>query len=70
MLCQLTVGCHFVLFIMADVIAMALSFWLMLLPMCDVWQMLWPLGRCYSHVGGGLAVVSQANVADVMATRV
>ena len=40
MLCHLTVGCHFVLFIMADVIAMALSFWLMLLQMCDVWQML------------------------------
>ena len=32
-------GMSFVLFIMADVIAMALSFWLMLLPMCDVWQM-------------------------------
>ena len=36
----MTVGCHFVLFIMADVIAKALSFWLMLMPMCDMWQVL------------------------------
>ena len=51
MLCQLTVGCHFILFKMADVIAMALSFWLMLLPYivrCEttdfLWQVLLPLG--------------------------
>ena len=34
-----------------------------------MWQMLLPPGRCYSHLGGGLADVI-ANVADVIATRV
>ena len=33
-------GMSFCLFVMADVIAKALSFWLMLMPMCDIWQML------------------------------
>ena len=41
--------------------------WLYVIAKCVMWQMLLPLGRCYSHYGGGLADVI-ANVADVIAT--
>ena len=51
---------------MVDVNTTLLS-WLMLLPICVIWQMLLPHGRCYCHKDGGLGDVI-ANVADVMAT--
>ena len=56
--------CHW--YCVVDVNTTLLS-WLMLLPICVMWQMLLPHGRCYSHKDGGLADVI-ANVADVMAT--